>query len=563
MSIAFSDEHYRKISALVDSQFPGFIRENGPNFVAFLKAYYEYAEQNGNAIDTIRGLPDLHDVDRINSGFLKYITKDILANIPQSIVADRRLLAKYIRDIYAARGSEFSYRFLFRSLYNTEIDIVYPSEQILRASDGRWVQETIIRVAEPYTANPNLFSGKLITGQLSGAYGYVNNIIQRTINGLAVFELTLQNVVGNFQDGEVVGDGTNTATIFTGAGTLTGLGFAIGGAYHVIGDILAFSSSTASGTATVTSVSDESAITLKIQKGGGGFTLGNSVITFSGGNGSNANATVTALSNTVSSSINIDIIDYVKNVVLNTSGAGAGTFSGLGQNTHSLSSKLSSANIASTLSAGLYFWTGTTGSIDKVTLINSGYNYSTLPTATVSDTYISKFHTADTIRGGELGNNAVLVVNNAPGAITSARINTGGAAFIPGDPITITNITRGISTISNTNIDGESLTRTTFRQTTYDPSAQPIQAGALTAIIENPGKYIDTKGFLSWDNVLEDNYYYQQFSYVIKFSQSVEMYQDILKKLLHPAGTIIFGQRMINTTADIGVYLSANSSVTI
>jgi hypothetical protein len=128
MSIAFSDEHYRKISALVDSQFPGFIRENGPNFVAFLKAYYEYAEQNGNAIDTIRGLPDLHDVDRINSGFLKYITKDILANIPQSIVADRRLLAKYIRDIYAARGSEFSYRFLFRSLYNTEIDIVYPSE---------------------------------------------------------------------------------------------------------------------------------------------------------------------------------------------------------------------------------------------------------------------------------------------------------------------------------------------------------------------------------------------------------------------------------------------------
>ena len=43
MAIAFADEVYRKISPLVEAQFPGFLRENGQDFVSFLLAYYEWA----------------------------------------------------------------------------------------------------------------------------------------------------------------------------------------------------------------------------------------------------------------------------------------------------------------------------------------------------------------------------------------------------------------------------------------------------------------------------------------------------------------------------------------
>ena len=64
MTIVGADEIYKKISSQIDSQFPGFIREEGPNFVAFLKAYYEYMEQSGNVVEATRRIPDIQDIDR-------------------------------------------------------------------------------------------------------------------------------------------------------------------------------------------------------------------------------------------------------------------------------------------------------------------------------------------------------------------------------------------------------------------------------------------------------------------------------------------------------------------
>src|SRR4051812_2008050 len=40
----------RTISQLLETQFPDFIREDYPNFVAFLKAYYEWLETNGQEV---------------------------------------------------------------------------------------------------------------------------------------------------------------------------------------------------------------------------------------------------------------------------------------------------------------------------------------------------------------------------------------------------------------------------------------------------------------------------------------------------------------------------------
>lgn len=55
-----------------------------------------------------------------------------------------------------------------------------------------------------------------------------------------------------------------------------------------------------------------------------------------------------------------------------------------------------------------------------------------------------------------------------------------------------------------------------------------------------PGKYVTTDGFLSWDRVIQDSHYYQDFSYVIKSARDSKEYADILKQLTHPAGTIFF-----------------------
>jgi len=72
-----------------------------------------------------------------------------------------------------------------------------------------------------------------------------------------------------------------------------------------------------------------------------------------------------------------------------------------------------------------------------------------------------------------------------------------------------------------------------------------------SGIIVYPGRYINTDGFLSSDKVLEDNFYYQEFSYVIKSGHTLSEYEDALKNLTHPAGTKFFGSYQLEITIDI------------
>jgi len=55
-------------------------------------------------------------------------------------------------------------------------------------------------------------------------------------------------------------------------------------------------------------------------------------------------------------------------------------------------------------------------------------------------------------------------------------------------------------------------------------------------------RYTSTDGFLSDRKYLQDSFYYQDFSYVIKTGQNVDKWRDVVKKLLHPAGFAFFGQ---------------------
>ena len=554
MAIAFSDEVYRKISPLIEAQFPGFLRESGQDFVSFLLAYYEWAEQTGKPVDVIRGLPDYHDIDRTLDSLVKYFQKEFMSIIPKNILADKRLLIKYIREIYRSRGSEFSYRFLFRILFGKEIDIIYPSEQILRASDGVWVQEQIIRVAAPYTVVPFEFDSKTLEGVTSGATGRVQNVLQKTLNGVSVWEITLEGVLGTFTDGEVVRDTDgNTATIYTASGSLTDIRYTDGGAGHSVGDIISFYSDTDSGTAAVTSVVDNSAATIRITRGGNGYTVGaNTIFTFTGGTGTGLSATVIGISNTEILYVSFtDTINSLKNVQLNE---GIRFVTG-GSNTSAVSTKLALANVSSTLESALAFQTVTAGSIDTVRIDSPGKNYTTLPTTiNASQAAVAAAYSRPGILAR--GNNATFTAERVSGSIISVRILTGGASFTDGQTITSINLTRGsYLQTSNSYTDLQGQERAVYRYSTYSPVGSPSTGRSLTAVVNIGGRYVGTTGFLSWDNRLQDNYYYQAFSYEIRITETVDKYRDILKKLLHPAGTKFFGAYNIDSSVDLGQHL--------
>jgi sugar lactone lactonase YvrE len=535
MSISGADETFKRISPLIERQFPAFIREEGPRFVAFLKAYYEYLEQQGNAVQASRSLLEYQDIDRTIDSFVEYFRKEFMISIPKNTLADQRLLVKHIRDFYRTKGSEFSYKFLFRALFNQEIEIYYPGDYVLRASDGRWIRETLLRVGRPFSTTPSIFEGRTITGLSSGATAKVQGISQVNVLGLELYELIVENVIGTFQNGETVNDSLgNTATIESQFGSIVSVRIIDGGAYHTIGDTLTISSGAASAIGTVSSTSPVGAATMRISVAGTGYrTDGNTILTVIGGSGNGLVGRVVSLSNTSSFPLNSDLIGSVANVVLST----GSTFVSLGTNSASVSANLASANISSTLATSLLFSNVTIGSINAISISSVGRGYETsLPTITVRDEIIYE-REIDGQYGRFRGGDAVIVAENAPGTITGISIKSSDASFDRFSTSTVVN-TRGAETTPVAYTDVSDITRYTLRANTYNGVVIPDVSG----VINLKGRYTDTKGFLSSTNKLQDNRFYQEYSYVIRVSQILKKYRDIIKNLVHPAGVALFGE---------------------
>lgn len=62
-------------------------------------------------------------------------------------------------------------------------------------------------------------------------------------------------------------------------------------------------------------------------------------------------------------------------------------------------------------------------------------------------------------------------------------------------------------------------------------------------------KWTSNDGFLNDTKYIQDSYYYQSFSYVIKTGQGLTTWRDYVKKILHPAGFRFFGEILIQTSA--------------
>jgi len=129
-----------KISSVLPSQVPEFVREDYSTFIDFIKAYYEFLDQNYDPQFTT-----LRDLDSTLDSFIQYFKNELAHNIPYTVVNERFLLSK-IKDQYLAKGSEASFKLLFKILFNKEVVVDYPSRQILRASDGKWNQDVSVFV---------------------------------------------------------------------------------------------------------------------------------------------------------------------------------------------------------------------------------------------------------------------------------------------------------------------------------------------------------------------------------------------------------------------------------
>ena len=538
----------KKVSPLVKTQLPDFIREDAPLFQKFVEGYYEFLEQGNNVIEVTRSLQSYQDIDTSVDKYIEYIKRELLPSFPKTLTADQKILVKRAKDFYRSRGSEKSYQLLFRALYNEDITIYDPGDSILRASDGRWIQENSIRVGDPVVGNTELLLGQNITGISSGATAKVERITQTFESGFLVKEMFLSNIDGTFEDLELVRNTANSvnATIYNVTGPLLTVEVINKGAGYQLGDNLNLTSDVnlTDAEGIVSETDNFSAIRINLANGGSGYFANTPISvtpnTSSGGIG--AGAYVQTIKNTEVLRINTEKINSLRDVPLNVTGGVSNSttntaFAALGGNTTALNANLAQANCFSRLVDALTLANVTVGTINSIYQTSYGYNYNPLPSVSAFNRDVASEGISDGV-GGIKGENAVFTVEHLPGGVKTVTVGSNkGSGF---------NKYETLKLLNNDRV----------------PTANATGTAEITGLRSYEGKYIDTKGFLSWNNRLQDNFFYQVYSYVIRSNNMVRQYKQFVDDLVHPAGTKLFGEVSQKSVISQVTVVSSNVSTT-
>jgi hypothetical protein len=528
--------------------------------------------------------------------YLEYLKSEFNNLYPTETEADRRLLVSKLRNLYEAKSTEEAYRFLFRSVFNENIEFRYPGEELLRVSDGKFEKTIVLRVE----ANSDIFSflNETIRGATSGAVGNVVDIKVTFLGGVQYAEFVLSLVSGTFSAGETIFAVNTTDVSNTVAyGMVTSVVINDGGSGYSVGDVLTVSGDGFEASASVSSISDAPINKIKVNNVGYGYRLGTvATIDNSGTGGSGLYIKVTEIANTYT------IIQPV----------------GPGSNQY------------------------TVGDITKVSILNRGSDYSAIPTVTLIDTTIKNlgslhenlitidnagdnYSVGDqlTFSGGSpttaangivasvgteepYGANNILFedsfvltqetdINGKSSALKDEdwtnsgpilRIelyDTSNAQSSFGFGYTTTSISSvSISVTSGTGANAEftvddiqgnsanvvvdaannsvgigSIRAVEISNFGIDYSAATIDASGvgdgnanISAVISgtgiSSGRFINDDGKIDY-RIIQDSLFYQDFSYVIKSALTLNRYDSLVKELVHPAGLEFFGEISIQS----------------
>jgi len=194
-----------RLSILIEDQLPDFIQSDYTMFITFLKAYYEFLEQNSEVQEVLQNINKYADIDETSENLVEKFLLNYAKDISDNKLTNRQLIVKKIRELYSRKGTESAYRILFNILYKETISFLYPSEFILKPSTGVWTVPKTLRV-KLTSSRQNIFDfeNTQVVGKTSGAVANINKVQKINIGKYDVFELILDtpSIRGDFIAGE-------------------------------------------------------------------------------------------------------------------------------------------------------------------------------------------------------------------------------------------------------------------------------------------------------------------------------------------------------------------------
>lgn len=484
------------------SQIPQHIVEKYPNFVLFLESYYEWLNTEGNPYQRIKDHMDYTSFEKSMEAYTNLMLSEYLNGIPTNIDADKELLIEWSRKLNLARGSHESFKLLFKILFREhDVDIYLPKDNILRTSDGRWIaNQSVMLVTNPGDPESLLYrrirqQKQILPGIFETAEATVESIQVSYAGRYNVVHLILVDIVGEFEDNFPI-------------------------------DVIGLDGVSVWPIRTV--------VDFVINEGGTNY-FQNEHIRFEGLQ--NNYVVESVIANTGVFDTRITTTFTAAEVKVEVDGVEIFDFSYDGQFVRS-PQLVAGRDIKFTIDE-IYLGTmkigrvGADGSVESMfvevpsigitdDLIPVSYEiveYNVFDEGYIEDSYGDK--TTTKLKSIGVQNKLVEVYKAYS---YSARYYD---AELP--PPTTTSIGHGTGLI----------------------------AYAVTGVVRKiPGFYMNTRGWLSSNMYLQDNLYYQEYSYEVRSAQEFSKYEQLVKELLHPSGFMLFGH--VNSYVPLNARASVN-----
>jgi hypothetical protein len=368
------------------------------------------------------------------------------------------------------------------------------------------------------SANSNIAEGQLLyqTDNVANGIVYTNSsgevtikeissgfVIGNTIKtALRMNVSKLANNVNSFTAGEVISQYDGATKIANGI--IGKIESGTSNSYIFVTDVQgSFVQSIYSGsTPTKVFVTSNTIVNCFIHAIIGGGNTGSGIITDIIGGGSGASFRIGDIFDTEFMSINNN---YLRNVLI--------------YSVYSFDGVSNTANVI--MNSLLDYSLEEVGKIEFLDAIVPGSGYSLNPFVELKYYPVAALGIVDT--GGIKGNNAVItsLAGVASGIVSSVDVIDSGYGYEPGEYVTLQKEGSPFA------IDGRAIV---------------LNQG------KSEGQWKSTRGFISSDKKIQDSRYYQEYSYELQSDINYNRYNDVVRKLVHPIGTQMFGKFLLTTS---------------
>ena len=512
-----------------------------------------------NPVNNISDLVNFRDPDKVISYFLTNMRDEFLATLPESlnVDVDKRALIKNVKSLYKAKGTQKGHELFFRLLFNETSETLYPREQMLKTSDGQFDSKKILRIIARI-GEPGTLIGRTVTGKNSGATALIENLQKFQIGTDEVTELILNadTIQGTFIVGEEIqGTASDTDDYFVKA-DITGIPgtktINNDGSLYAINDLIKVTAGGEGALFQIGETGTGGVTDIVISNAGTNYTIGDTLVfNNSGTSGQGAEGFI--------SIVNGGFVDQN-----NSTAAATGT-----EDTFVLEDATTLGDQYEGRTLVQESGTGN-GEITKLFLINQGLGYNSLPTVTINTSTgsnailraygddIGKIIQVKTVEHGKKYQTAPsptltffqnIILKDISGAVPLiGNVTSGSKSSNIVSYDTDRNLIKFKDNTGGNFIVDETLTfpnGTTAKVAKTDVANVSVVVASVT---DTDGEYITERGKLSESTMkVQDSLYYQDFSYVLKVGQSINLWRDSFKKTMHTTGFYFTGQVNISS----------------